>query len=145
MEGFDYLAAVSVAISLVSVLLVVVQLRGNLRQRQLESLIHIYDVNRQLIAQGFQHPELFKILEDAPDTDPVLTRRYLQLWLNQLALIHRIHRHGLFQEELQVSLAREVREFMAQDNMRRHWQQQRSFYPASFRRFVDHVVQSVAT
>jgi hypothetical protein len=121
---------------------VLLQWHGHIKQRRLESLIHIYDVNRQLISQGFDHPELFKILEDEPDTDPLLTRRYLQLWLNQLALIHRVHRHGLFNRELQSSMAREVREFMTLTNMREQWKEQRTYFPKSFRRFVDHIIQS---
>lgn len=143
MPSPEILSAFSTLISFVSLFLVVVQLRDHNRQRKLESEIHIYDVNRELLKLGFDKPELFEILEDAQDADPVRVRRYLQLWLNQLALIYSMHQHGYFKNELEDSLVREVREFMKLKNMQRHWQKQRNFYPAPFRRFVDGVIQSL--
>ena len=143
MPSPEVLSAFSTLISFASILLVVLQLRGHLRQRKVESLIHVYDITRELISLGFDHPELFDILADNGDADPVRERRYLQLWLNQSALIFMIHRHGLFERELEASLSRELREFMGQENMRVHWRRQRLYYPKSFRRFVDGVTAPV--
>lgn len=137
------LGLISIFISFGSLLLVLLQWHGHIKQRRLESMIHVYDVNRQLISQGFDQPELFKILEDEPDTDPALTRRYLQLWLNQLALIHRIHTHGLFKREVQSSLVRDIKDFMAMSNMRRHWRLYGKYYPDSFRHFVKNVIREI--
>ena len=129
MPSSEVLAAFSTLISFISILLVVLQLRGHLRQRRLESLIRIYDINRELLSLGFDHPELFEILSDVDRVDPVRERRYLQLWLNQLALIFATHRHGLLDRELEASLSRELREFMSQQNMRMHWKSQRALLP----------------
>lgn len=139
------IGVISIFISFGSLILVLLQWHGHIKQRRLESMIHIYDVNRQLITQGFDQPELFKILEDEPDTDPAMTRRYLQLWLNQLALIHRIHTQGLFNREVQSSLVRDMKDFMAMSNMRRHWRQYGKYYPVSFRYFVNNVIQEIET
>lgn len=142
MEGFDYhLAAVSVVISFVSIFLVVFQLHNHTEQRKLESLLQIKDINRQLLALGFANPELFEILHDSKEVDPVLERRYLQLWFNQMALIHAIHRRGLFPDELRESLERDMRDFLKLENMRTHWRRYGNFYPTSFQQFVDGLMQ----
>ncbi len=110
-----------------------IQLRDHNRQRKLESEIRVYDVNRELLKLGFDRPELFEILEDAEEVDPVWERRYLQLWLNQLTLIFAMHKRGYFKDELESSLVRDNKDFMLLNNMRHHWQGYRKYYPASFR------------
>lgn len=142
LESFDYLASVSVVISFISIFLVVFQLQANTDQQKLGSLIHIYDINRQLLSLGFAHTELFEILRDTQDADPLWERRYLQLWLNQMALIHFIQRRGLFQADMGDSLEIDIRDFMAMENMQRHWRLHRQYYPASFQRYIDSVTAS---
>ena len=139
----DAVSLISILISLTSLALVLFQLREQLAQRRLESEIRIYDVNRELIALGFARPELFDILRDAPDVDPETERRYLQLWINQLSLIHSTHRRGGLSRELESALVRSARDFMTLANMRRHWRLQRPFHPAPFREFVDEVVRGI--
>jgi hypothetical protein len=117
-------------------LLVVWQLRDGQRQRESSSLVEIYDINRELLTLGFSHPQLFDVL-DGKSADPVWERRYLQLWLNQLSLIHTYLQRSVFEPELEEWLEREVADFMTLPNVQRHWQQHRPFYPASFQRMVD--------
>ena len=140
MAHFDYMTAVSLVFSFVSIFLVIFQLHNNTEQRKIESLIQIYDINRQLLTLGFSTPELFDVLHDGKNSDPLQERHYLQLWLNQMALIYAITRRGFFPPDQRDSLERDMREFLAQDNMRRHWQSFRYCYPVSFQQFVDGLV-----
>ena len=131
----------SAAISFAGLVFVAVQLRDGNKQQQLASLVEIYDINRQLLALGFSHPKLFEILSDAPKADAALERRYLQLWLNQLALIHSYMEEAVFKRELKDSLTREVAEFFSMTNMQHHWQRYGTVYPVSFQEFVSDVLK----
>lgn len=144
MGSFDYVASVSVVLSFVSIFLVIFQLHNNTEQRKIESLIQIYDINRQLLSLAFSTPELFDVLHNGPNADPIRERHYLQLWFNQFALIHAIHRRGLFQTDLRESMERDMRDFLAQENMQRHWRLYRNFYPSSFQDFVDNLITPAA-
>ena len=88
MWSAEVLSAASVLVSFASLFLVLLQVQQTTNQRKLESLVKIYDLNHQLLALGFDKPELFEILQDAPEADPVWERHYLQLWLNQIAVVH---------------------------------------------------------
>jgi hypothetical protein len=79
-----FVSVFSALLSFVGLILVVIQFRRATTQREAESLVKLADINRELLSLGFDHPQLFPILEDSPKVDPVLERRYLQLWLNQL-------------------------------------------------------------
>ena len=99
--SFDHLVALaSAVISFTGLLLVVIQLRDSTRQQQSQSLVEIYGMNRELITLGFSHPELFAILADDKHSDPVLQRRYLQLWLNHFSLVNAYLNQSLVKGEL---------------------------------------------
>lgn len=132
---------VSATISLIGLLIVAWQLREGRRQRESESLVEIFDINRELVSLGFSHPQLFDILE-GKSADPVSERRYLQLWLNQLSLIHRYLKHAVFEPELQAWLEVEVTDFMMRPNVQGHWQTHGAFYPASFQAMVNRILKS---
>lgn len=131
----------SAFISFAGLVFVALQLRGGNKQQELSSLVEIYDTNRELLSLGFSHPKLFEILADAEKADPVLERRYLQLWLNQFALIHAYMKESVFKRELKDSLLRDVSEFFTMENMQRHWRHHGSFYPVSFQEFVADVLK----
>jgi hypothetical protein len=137
----NYIALLSTAISFLGLLLVVLQLREGVRERRSESLVEIYDINRELLSLGFEHPALFAIFEDAKDVNPVLERRYLQLWLNQFSLIHSYLNDSVFRGELKESLIRDLSDFLAQENMQRHWKRYGAFYPVSFQTLVNGIIQ----
>jgi hypothetical protein len=144
--GSDQLIAIfSACIGFFGLLLVVIQIRHSVRQRSLESLYQVYDINRELLSLGFSHPDLFKVLLDEGNVDPQWERRYLQLWLNQLSLIHTFLRHGGFDEEFQECLKREISDFMGLRNMRCHWETRGPFYPASFQKLVDGIIRGLPT
>jgi len=134
-------ALFSAFISFAGLMLVAVQLHQATRQRESESLVKLTDINRELLTLGFSHPELFAILEDAADADPVSERRYLQLWLNQLSLIHLYLKRSVVDTELRQSLERSLADFMTLKNMRRQWQRDRATYPDSFQRLVDGIIE----
>jgi hypothetical protein len=131
----------SAAIAFVGLLLVAVQMRGATRQREAESIVKLSDINRELLSLGFDHPALFKILEDTPDADPTTERRYLQLWLNQLLVVHLYLRHSVVDNDLRQSLERSLADFMTLKNMRQHWQHDRASYPDSFQKLVDGIIE----
>jgi hypothetical protein len=136
MSPDKYLALFSTLISFAGLLLVILQLRIGNRQRESDSLVKIFDINRQLLTLGFTHPQLFGVLE-GKDADPVLERYYLQLWLNQLSLIHSFLQRSIVEPELTDWLELEIADFLASPNVQRHWHLKRAFYPESFQSFVD--------
>jgi len=140
MSSDHWVAAFSAAISFAGLLLVVIQLRENNRQRKLESQFAIYDINRQLLSLGFTHPQLFAVPDDSTHVDPLWERYYLQLWLNQFSQIHAYLQHFLFRGELKDSFQRDLCDFMAMKNSRRHWQRFGKFYPTSFQEYVNQCV-----
>ena len=136
-----FVSVFSAAIAFVGLFLVAVQMRNATRQREADSLVRIYDTNRELLSLGFSHPPLFAILQDAEDVDPVWERRYLQLWLNHLSLLHFYLKRSVFHAELVDSETRALAEFMTFRNMRRHWQENGEFYPESFQKRVNAMIE----
>jgi hypothetical protein len=131
----------SATIAFAGLLLVAIQMRGATRQREAESIVKLSDINRELLSLGFDHPALFKILEDAPNADSITERRYLQLWLNQLLVIHLYLKHSVVDNDLRQSLERSLADFMTLKNMRQHWQHDRTTYPDSFQKLVDGIIE----
>jgi hypothetical protein len=84
-------------------------------------------------------PNLFRILEDAEDINPTLERRYLQLWLNQLALIQSFRESDGFRNDVEASFNVD-RDMVTMSNMRRQWQRFGKYYPASFQRTVNDIL-----
>jgi hypothetical protein len=121
-------------------LLVVIQLRDSTRQQQSQSLVEIYGMNRELITLGFSHPELFAFLADDKHSNPVLQRRYLQLWLNHFSLVNAYLNQSLVKGELKESLVRDLSDALALKNMRHHWAEYGKFYPASFQELVNGIL-----
>jgi len=130
----------SAAISFAGLIFVALQLRDTNRQRESEAIVKLYDVNRQLITLAFSHPVLFEVLEDKHIANPLLEKRYLQLWLNQLSLIHAFLKHAVVQLELQDELHRNLVDFLSMANMRKHWKHYGSFYPDSFQQRVNDIL-----
>jgi hypothetical protein len=138
-----YVAIFSAAISFAGLLLVALQIRDSTKQRESESLVELYDINRQLLSLGFSHPALFQILEDTKTADSLWEKRYLQLWLNQLSLSHAYLQQSVVQPELRASLERNLVDFMTMENMRRQWQQYGRFYPDSFQKYVNEILKKI--
>ncbi len=133
----------STIISLVGLFFVALQLHVGNRQRESDSLVKLYDINRELMALGFSHPVLFKILDDHDDVDPLWQTRYLQLWLNQLSLSFTYMQRTVAQPELKESIERNLVDFMTMKNMRRHWHEKGHFYPLSFQKHVNELLRKI--
>jgi hypothetical protein len=136
----QYVAVFSAAISFFGLLLVVIQLRDSNEQRKIESQICLYDINRELISLGFSNPQLFEILKDAKNVDPAFEQRYLQMWLNQLSLVHSFKKNGIFQKDVEESFDTDLRDIVTMSNMRRHWRKFGKYYPASFQKSVNDIL-----
>jgi hypothetical protein len=136
-----WVSVFSAVISFVGLLLVALQLRDATKQRESDSLVKVYDINRQLLNLGFSHPSLFEILEDKKHANPLWERRYLQLWLNQLSLSHSFLKRSMLEPEFKESFDRNLADFMTLENMQKHWQQFGRFYPTSFQKYVDEMLE----
>lgn len=136
MVDFQYIAAVSLMLSFVSISLVLVQLYDNITQRRIDANIRISDINRDLVSLGFNHPNLFAVLHGEA-SDPIVERRYLQLWFNQFLLIYTYQARGLFRSEHRESLRRDIGDFLKLQNVQCHWREFRQYYPSSFQVFVN--------
>jgi phage antirepressor YoqD-like protein len=112
-------------------------MRDGNKQRKMDSQIRLYDINRELISLGFSKPELFAVLKDAKGIDPEIEQHYLQLWLNQLSLFHSLKTAGVVDEEYRESVERDLLDMFEMSSMRRHWQAHGKFYPASFQKSVN--------
>jgi hypothetical protein len=143
MSSDHWVSVFSTVISFAGLLLVALQIRDSTKQRESDSLVELYDINRQLLSLGFSHPVLLQILEDKKTTDPLMEKRYLQLWLNQLSLSFAYLQRSVAQPELRESLERNLVDFMTMENMRRQWQQYGSFYPASFQKSVNEILEKM--
>ena len=135
------ISILSAAIAFAGLIFVAIQLRMSRQQREAEALVKIYDVNRELLSLGFDHPELFAILQDDAAADPVWQRRYLQLWLNHLSLLHFYLSRSAFAAELKDSESHALTDFMTLKNMRGYWQEKSEFYPVSFQKRVNAIIE----
>jgi hypothetical protein len=138
---FEFKVTLDNLLTFVGLLFVAWQMRDATRQRKLETQIRLYDINRELISMGFEKPELFEVLNDAKKVNPTIERRYLQLWLNLLALIFTFHEAGGFKADYRECCEQDLRDTITMPNMRRHWLRYGKYYPASFRKSVDEILR----
>lgn len=141
MASLEWLTVFTAFIAFASLFLSIYQIHNHTAQSRIESLLHIFEINRQRMILGFDSPDLFEILNDAEDADPNREQRFLQLWLNQFAVIHLFHARGLFERELMMSLEHDMRDFLNQANMRRNWERHAAFYPKTFQTYVKSVIK----
>jgi hypothetical protein len=139
----NYVAIFSAVVAFAGLLLVALQIRASTRQRESESLVELYDINRQLLSLGFSYHGLFQVLEDKKAADPLAEKRYLQLWFNQLSLTHIYLQRSVVHPELRESMERNLADFMLMENAQRHWRQYGTFYPTSFQRYVNGILKQI--
>ena len=135
------IALFSASVSFVGLVFVGLQLRAGTKQRTSDSLVKILDTNRELITLGFSHPHLFEILANEKETDPIWTQRYLQLWLNQFSLVYSYLQNSVLKGEAKENLERDITDFMASGNMRKHWQRFGKLYPTSFQTYINAILK----
>ena len=136
-----YVSLLTAGMSFVGLLFVALQLRDATKQREMDSLVKVYDINRELLSLGFSHPQLFAIMENKGNADPSAEKHYLQLWFNQFSLVHSYLRHSLFKREFKESLERDITDFVKLENVRRHWQRNEQYYPAAFQDYVNVLIK----
>jgi hypothetical protein len=141
LQMVEFISVVSPTISFIGLLLVVWQLHSNTKQRESESLVKIYDINRQLLSLGFSHPQLFAVLNDAKSADATEERYYLHLWLNQYSQVYTYLKRSIFRGELKESLERDLADFMSMANTQSYWQRYATFYPVSFQTYVNEIMK----
>lgn len=140
---FEFKVTLDNLLTFAGLLFVAWQMRDANKQNKLESQIQLQGINRELIAMGFSKPELFEIMHGAKEVDATLERRYLQLWLNQLSLFHSLKVEGVLQKDYEESCERDLRDMLELPNMRRHWQKYGKYYPTSFQKSVNDIIDEV--
>ena len=110
-------------------------------QRESDSVVKLYDINRELMSFAIAHPALLNVLEDEHIANPLAEKRYLQLWLNQLAQSHSYLQNSVVKPELQEELRRDLVDLMSMKIMRKHWKKHGAFYRASFQKYVNEILE----
>lgn len=138
----EIIALTSTAVSLVSLFIVFWELRAGRQQKRATALIQVYDINRQLMSLGFDKPSLFKAIGSSSGEDEI-HRRYLQLWLNQIALIIELKEQNLFSPAQWKSLETDIGYFVEKPKFRKSWPEFRRFYPDHFQSLIDTKIAAV--
>jgi len=134
----DQIVAVfSALVSFAGLVFVAMQMRDATKQRRIESVQRLIDANRELLSLAFSHPNLLDILNDTGKADPQWELRYLQLWLNQLMMVHTMLEHRGFDPDYREGLERDIADTLASDNMQRHWMRVSYAYSKSFQKRVN--------
>ena len=136
----QWVAILSATMSFIGLMFVALQIRDSTRQRRVESVQRLIDVNRELLSLGFSHPKLFDILNDTTTADPQWEQRYLQLWLNHLSMVHTMLKHRGFDADFREGLERDMAYTFALGNMQRHWMKAGQFYSTSFQKKVNGII-----
>lgn len=128
----------------IGILLTLAELRLLRRQLRLDALIKITDSNREILALGFAHPELWSSLEVVGGTDersdPAAPQRYLQLWTNHLYLIWGARRQGMVSDGEWEAYLCDMAGLLRLTPFRKHWLRAARFYPRRFRRTLDELL-----
>ncbi|MDB6025853.1 MAG: hypothetical protein JWM68_2076 [Verrucomicrobiales bacterium] len=140
----QWISLTSAFMSFIGLLFVAVQLHHGIKQRESEALVKILDVNRELLSLGFVYPQLYTVLADAKGVDHAIEKHYLQLWLNQFALIHYYMKRSVVRGELRENLERDIFDMLRMHNMRKHWREFGTFYPSSFKKYVNGILEGIS-
>jgi hypothetical protein len=134
------IALFSATVSFFGLVFVGLQLRDGTRQQRSQSLVEIYGMNRELIALGFSHPQLFDVLA-GNKADPVLQRRYLQLWFTHFSLVNAYVNQSVLKGDLKESLMRDLTDLLTLKSALHHWDIYGRFYPESFQKLVGDILK----
>jgi hypothetical protein len=133
---------IATTLSLVSLTVVFWELRQGRKQNRTSALIQIYDINRQLLGMGFDRPEFFRAIGGGAGEDESV-RRYLQLWLNQIALIVHLHEQNLLTRSQWMSLETDIESLFENSELKNLWPDFRPYYPEPLRSFLDRKVADI--
>jgi hypothetical protein len=137
---FEWKLSLDTLVAFAGFLVVAWQLWKANRQSKLDSEIRMLDSNRELIALGFDKPELFKVLKDTGEADSEMEQRYLQLWLNQFSMFYSLKSAGEMQRDFEEACQRDIHDMFQKKNMRRHWGIFGKFHPASFQNWIEAII-----
>lgn len=129
---------VPLLVALAGLVITLIQLSWLRRQLQLDALLRIMDSNRALVALGFDHPQLWTLLEDAPavGSEVQVRRRYLQLWLNHMQILWTAWRLGVVSGLEWQAFERDMRDSLKTRCLQEHWKQVAGYYPKGFGRLI---------
>lgn len=132
-----FISAFALLVSLISTSVLFFLMRTTSRQTSLDAYCRINDINRTLITIGFEDRELLDLLDGHQINDHQKAQRYLQLWLNQIAIIHASRKLCLIDNNLWNSMFCDASEFFELPIMRDHWSQVRQYYDPELQSLLD--------
>jgi hypothetical protein len=91
---------------------------------------------------GFDRPEFFCAIGGTSGEGETV-RRYLQLWLNQIALIVHLNDQGLLTRSQWHSLEVDIECLFETSELKNLWSDFRPFYPEPLRSFLDGKVAAI--
>ena len=136
------ISSIALLVSICSGAYVAFQAHVYLRQTRFATLSNILEVNRALLLAGFEHPELFDVLEGKTTTDGRKQKRYFQLWLNQVHLLWLAHGENIIGAEQWTGHCKDIQDLVSMGSFREHWAAVRIYYSGPFQRFIDSLVES---
>jgi hypothetical protein len=123
----------------VGIVITITQLVLLRRQLKLDTLIKITDSNREIVAIGMSHPQLWPGIEGEDEScsgEFEAQRRYLQLWINHMQLMWGAWRLGVISREEWNAYRLDMADLLHLPSSRDHWERVARFYPKRFRRFI---------
>ena len=136
----QWVSVFGTVIGFCGLLFVGLQFRQGNRQRESDSMVKLYDINRELLTLSFHFPQLLDLLEDKDIPDRRMQKRYLQMLLNQMEQFFSFSRNAMRDKELKESVERNLVDFLSMRTMQEHWKESGSFYTASFQRHVNAIL-----
>ncbi|GHB93335.1 hypothetical protein GCM10007047_05890 [Cerasicoccus arenae] len=134
LEWFSALEGVA---SLATLLVLLWQIGMLLRQLRFNAVLHIYDINRDLIGRALDDPDLRKVLDGEQIADASKEKRYFQLWINQIKLIHLGWRSRFLPRTSWPSLQKDIGDFTSLPRFQTNWKEVSQYYSGDFREFLE--------
>lgn len=140
----EWLAALEGIASTAAFVALIWQLRLVLRQMRFGAVIHIYEVNRDLIGRALDNPDLAKTLEGKPAENSATEKLYVQQWFNQMNLTYLGQQNRFLPKSMRKSLESDMADFINQPRVQGYWASLSKYYPEDFQRFVAGMIRDTS-
>jgi sRNA-binding carbon storage regulator CsrA len=131
----------SLILSLGTLIVISVQLYYFTNQLRIRSHIDILNINRDIISIGIENPHLLDTFkeENIHNKKKEQKRRYVQLFMNQMSIIWKAYRLGLYDEAEWRAAKKDMQEMAESEIFMEKWRSSRNFYNEEFADFVDEI------
>ncbi|MBB5352948.1 hypothetical protein HNR46_003198 [Haloferula luteola] len=122
---------ISVVVALLSL---AVQQHWTRQQAKTDARAKQYDRTTSLLFKAIDNPDLLEAISGNSGEDQ-RQRRFRQIWINHTMVI--FDQRRLFTRSEWASTVDDIRDFMSNPEIRRHWTQHEEFYAPDFRDFLN--------